>query len=102
MIKAIIFDMDGVITDTQTIHAQIESELLARAGVNIEPEEISKRFAGVKTSEFFRDLLTDVGQEDKVDVFMQEKNRRLIDLVQQGVPTIPGAIDFIMYGALGF
>ena len=40
MIKAIIFDMDGVISDTQKIHSALESEILNNHGIKITPEEI--------------------------------------------------------------
>ena len=58
MIKGIIFDMDGVISDTQKLHSRSESELLARFGVNITPQEITKRYSGIRTKEFFNNLLT--------------------------------------------
>ncbi len=32
-IQAVIFDMDGVISDTQKLHAQIESDLLKQYGI---------------------------------------------------------------------
>ena len=73
MIKAVIFDMDGVISDTQKLHAKVESELLSRFNVNFTPEEITFKYAGVKTKEFFNDLLSKEGKEFDLDQLMKEK-----------------------------
>lgn len=53
MIKGVIFDMDGVISDTQKLHSKVESELLDRYGIKITPDEITSRYSGIKTEEFF-------------------------------------------------
>lgn len=90
---AVIFDMDGVISDTQTLHAAVESELLARYGVVLSPEEITAQYAGVKTSEFFVDLLKDT--EANVPELLKEKWMRAAALAEQGVNAVPGAIELI-------
>jgi HAD superfamily hydrolase (TIGR01509 family) len=58
---ACIFDMDGVISDTQKIHARIEAELLASFGITITPEEITRRFAGVSLREQCTTLFAEFG-----------------------------------------
>jgi HAD superfamily hydrolase (TIGR01509 family) len=45
-IRHIIFDCDGVLVDSETLTAELESELLARFGVHLPPEVIKERFAG--------------------------------------------------------
>ena len=56
MVKAIIFDMDGVISDTQKIHSKVESSLLGDYGIKISLDEITMKYSGVKTSDFFTKL----------------------------------------------
>ena len=73
MIKAIIFDMDGVISDTQKLHSKVESDILSRFGINITPDEITFKYAGVKTREFFNELLTHKKIEFNLDDLMEEK-----------------------------
>ena len=48
--KGVIFDMDGVISDTQDLHAQVESKMLQSVGINLLPDDITNRFAGVAKS----------------------------------------------------
>jgi HAD superfamily hydrolase (TIGR01549 family) len=93
--KAIIWDMDGVISDTQKLHAQVESELLARYKINLSPETITKRYAGLRTADFFQELLNDKGIIDyDVRELMKEKWEKVTSLVPQ-VQSIPGAINLI-------
>lgn len=52
-----IFDLDGTLVKTQAeFHAPAEAAILAKCGITVRPEEISKRFAGVHTLEVFRQL----------------------------------------------
>lgn len=93
--KAIIFDFDGVIADTQEKHAKIESAILERYGIIISPGEITKRFAGVRTEDFLRQLLET--KEIKFDIkkIMEEKWERIFDECNKDLKTIPGVEAFI-------
>ena len=51
--KAVIFDMDGVVSDTQKFHAEVESLLLKDFDINMTPEAITKQYAGVSDEEMF-------------------------------------------------
>jgi len=51
--QLIIFDCDGVLVDSEIVAARVEAELLTRAGLPIEAEELAERYAGLT----FRDIL---------------------------------------------
>ncbi len=95
--KGIIFDMDGVISDTQKLHSQAESDILAQYGVSLTPAEISRRYSGVKTSEFMADLLK--GQKDTVDMaaLMENKRAQMNKLASGGIDPIPGIFELLAY-----
>lgn len=86
--------MDGVISDTQGLHAQTESELLMRFGVKMSPSEITKKYAGVKTEDFFKDLLSRQGQPYSLDKLMAEKEERMLEHLDS-IAEIPGAAQLI-------
>ena len=46
MFKALIFDMDGVLIDSEPLHNKIEQDMLKELSVNLSPEEHYK-FAGM-------------------------------------------------------
>lgn len=95
MIHAVIFDMDGVISDTQKLHAAVESKLLARFGIDLSPEEISRRYAGVKTKEFFSQLLEEKKINFAIDQLLDEKWNEMETLARDKVDAIPGSIALI-------
>lgn len=95
MIKAIIFDMDGVISDTQKLHARVESELLSHFDIHIAPDEISQRYSGVKTKEFVYDLLIAKGVEFDINALMIEKWQKMEELASQTVDPIDGIFELI-------
>lgn len=96
MIKAIIFDMDGVISDTNQIHAQIESELLKLFNINISEEEIIAKYSGVRTDHFFRKLLQQNNIEHDVGELINDKHHKFISkLEQEGAKSIPGVVKLI-------
>lgn len=95
MIKGVIFDMDGVISDTQKLHSKIESKLLLRFGIEISPEEISKKYSGVRTKEFFNDLLKNQEMEYNLDSLMDEKWSEMENFASKSIDAIDNSIELI-------
>ncbi len=91
--NAVIFDMDGVISDTQRIHSDRESKILLRYGVKINPEEISAKYAGVGVNEFFSKLLKDKNCD--IPSLVKEKWEQMLNLKEGEITPIPGVIELI-------
>lgn len=49
----VIFDLDGVLVDSEIIAARVEARLISQAGYPITPEELSETYAGLT----FKDIL---------------------------------------------
>lgn len=58
MIKGIIFDMDGVLTQSAKIHSQSFEKVLQENGIN--NDFLYSKFAGMQTSQVFRKFLTEI------------------------------------------
>ncbi len=95
MIEGIIFDMDGVISDTQKLHSRVETDLLRRYGINITPEEITQKYSGVRTKEFFDELLKKQKKEYNLDYLMDEKWKLMEKFALHSVDAIEGSVDLI-------
>jgi beta-phosphoglucomutase len=54
MLKAVIFDFDGVIVDTEQLHYQAFNEIFRPLGVQISVSEYFERFVGMTDQELFR------------------------------------------------
>jgi beta-phosphoglucomutase family hydrolase len=96
IIKAMIFDMDGVISDTQGIHAKTESELLKSYGIAMHADEITRRYAGVGDEEMFREIFSRAQKEiPEIKRLVETKWRIMDELVRGNVKEIPGTREFI-------
>lgn len=59
-----VFDLDGTLTKTQNeFHAKAECAVLAKYGVHLKPENISKKFAGIPTKKVFEELAPGIDTE---------------------------------------
>ncbi len=95
MIKGIIFDMDGVISDTQKLHSKVESELLSRHGIYITPEEITEKYSGHRTKDFFNELLKKEGRENCLELLIKEKWAQMEKIATDSVDAIDGSVKLI-------
>lgn len=55
MIEAVIWDMDGVIIESEPYHIKAEIETLSEQGINITPE-VAKEYFGLRTEDYFKAL----------------------------------------------
>lgn len=96
MKKAVIFDMDGVISDTQKFHAQVESQLLAEFGIKMSPDEITQDYAGVPDEQMFEDLLSRSDVKNYIIKDLVEKKWELMRQATNGsVTAIPYSLELI-------
>lgn len=96
MIKAVIFDMDGVIALSSNLQSTAESKVLVKIGINITPREIVRTYSGLKDTEFFDKVLHRYNiQADAQQLRENKWNIVYKELLPQGVPSIPGAKEFI-------
>lgn len=96
MIKAIIFDMDGVISDTLSLHAESESRVLLEYGIKISPQEIIQEFNAVPDKEMFKKIFEKNNKELNFDKIADEKWQMFQRLAKDdGIKIIPGSLKLI-------
>ena len=95
MIQGVIFDMDGVISDTQTLHAKVESKILQRFNINLTPQEITRKYGGIRTKDFFKILLSKQNQPYDLNSLLKEKSKKMNTLASKSVKPIKGSIELI-------
>ncbi len=94
-IKAVIFDMDGVISDTQKLHALIEEKLLKKYGIELDSDEITEKYAGLPDKEFFEKIFKDYKISVDVEKVINEKWNEMMDIAKNNISPIQGAIELI-------
>jgi beta-phosphoglucomutase len=105
MLRAIIFDFDGVIADSEPLHLRAYQEILAPEGITLTREDYYQKYLGFDDSGLFRALAADKGffvTDDKVDHWIEAKSRVIEDLLIDESILFPGAEDCIQTLAASF
>lgn len=94
--KAVIFDMDGVVSDTQSFHVEIESALLKEFGIHMKPDAITQKYAGVPDEVMFEELFEQKGISiDLIPEVVRKKWDVMNKTTKGRIKAIPHAIDLI-------
>lgn len=94
--KAVIFDMDGVISDTQDICAITESKLLVEYGIDLDQKTITKMYAGVASQDMLKDVFKKFNKTiPDLKSLIQEKRKRIREACEGNVKAVPGTLEFI-------
>src|SRR3989344_3271675 len=94
-IKAVIFDMDGVISDSQPIHAGLEELLLKEHGIDLSAADLTRNYAGIPDRECARMIFAEYGKEVNLDEFVENKWARILEFAKGRIAAIEGAVDLI-------
>ena len=92
MVKAILFDLDGTLADTDPLHLLAWREVLAPYGLKVDPAFYRERISGRLNPEIVRDLLGLEGEE--AERLIATKEARFRELAQGLRPT-PGLPEFL-------
>lgn len=95
-IKAIIFDMDGVIFDTETVYLKVWSDVFEKYGYKM-TKEIYASVLGTGRENVKKVFLNNFGNEIPIDHMYIEKDENLAKEIEKGVPLKLGAYEILTY-----
>jgi beta-phosphoglucomutase len=105
VLRAILFDFNGVLVDDEPIHLEIFQRVLAEEGISLSAEDYHARYLGLDDRACFAAVLAAAGELATVPRLMrliarkasyyQERIRR------EGYPFFPGAVDLVQNLAEG-
>ena len=90
-VQAVIFDVDGVICDTEPLHVRSWQILFAKKGI-IVPEEELRAGIGITDLMLLERLFKQYSIQDNIYTWQIEKRNIYLNLLQQSVPEFPGAV----------
>lgn len=94
--RAVIFDMDGVISDTEPLQAQAEAEIMKNVGLTISVQEMIDRFSGVPAIDVWKTLYQENGIPlPNMQVLKKQKLAILSRIAIGNIREIPGSIALI-------
>ena len=93
-IKAVIWDMDGVIVDTAPYHFSAWRKVFQKRGVNFTEEDFRRNF-GQRNDTIIRNTLGDSISRSELDTISGEKERDFRERARQNIKPLPGAIELM-------
>lgn len=98
MLKAVIFDFDGVIANTEPVHFGAFVKTLGERGISLTEEDYYADYLAFDDKTFFRTLLGDRGHKYDDELILELVRRKGVhygSLIAGNIKILPGASDFI-------
>jgi HAD superfamily hydrolase (TIGR01509 family) len=90
--RAVIFDMDGVLINSEPLHFLAIQEILERYGVTMTEADYFSRYIAYSDWEVMELLLSDPAVRPSA---AEAKSRRYLELVGSGIPPFPDGLDLL-------
>lgn len=94
MIKAIIFDVDGIIFDSEEIHYETEAETMQSVGIPVTIDEI-RQYSGVRLEEEFLDIAQKYNKQIDMPNVIKIRDEILRKKMGKGFPVVPHTSEVI-------
>ena len=101
MLKAVIFDFNGVIVDDEPLHLELFRRVLGEEGISITEEEYMARYLGYDNFKCFRAALTDAGQEQQatdlahIVALIARKTDYYLTAINERFLLFPGVVELV-------
>jgi HAD superfamily hydrolase (TIGR01509 family) len=91
---AVIFDLDGVLLDSEPIYLGATNSVLAREGKYLSPEE-NARYIGVRFRDMLAEIIPLMGLAHDADFYIEETRAAVLDAFGKPLTPPPGARELI-------
>jgi HAD superfamily hydrolase (TIGR01509 family) len=98
MIRAVIFDFNGVLVDDESIHCALFRELLSTEGVAMDEKLYHEKYLGYDDRECFETALLDAGKlvdKERIETMIARKAVRYFEVAEAGLRFFPRAAEAV-------
>lgn len=98
MIRALIFDFNGVLVDDEHLHFELFRDILGEVGVTITERDYQDRFLGFDDQGCFTAALQEAGQDhspELIERLIVQKAKRYQSYAAKGLSYFPGAAEVL-------
>jgi HAD superfamily hydrolase (TIGR01509 family) len=92
--RAVVFDMDGLMFNTEDIYTLVGRELLRRRG-EVFTDALKKEIMGVPPQQAFQIMIQRVGLQATWQELAVESNRLFLDIVTEHIQPMPGLMELL-------
>ncbi|PZO14116.1 MAG: hydrolase [Leptolyngbya foveolarum] len=91
MLKAVIFDLDGTLTDSDKVHFQVFQDFFARHHIAIDKALYKEKVSGRQNAAILADFLPDLPREE-AEAFSDRKEATFRQLAKGQLTPLPGLL----------
>lgn len=94
--QAVIFDMDGLLVDSEPVWQKVEDGLLTRRGLVLDPS-IRQRLIGMRMTDFWGTMVMEYSLDEPPEQLIAEVTTRMVAAIPGHVDPRPGAGELLDY-----
>ncbi|MFN2468206.1 MAG: HAD family hydrolase [Gaiellaceae bacterium] len=94
MTRAVVFDLDGVLIETEELWDDVRSSLVRERGGRYDGEA-QRAMMGMSSPEWSRYMHAELGVSGSPEEISAEVVRRMAARYQEGLPLVPGAVEAV-------
>src|SRR5271170_5825267 len=94
LLEALIFDMDGVLVDSEPLHARAKCEALSEAGI-IVPESLFANYIGRSDKAMIYEIAAAHGLSERRSAEILDRKHRIYESLEHTLRPVLGAIEFV-------
>jgi HAD superfamily hydrolase (TIGR01509 family) len=102
LLRAIIFDFDGVIVNSEPLKLKVIQQIAAKEGWSVTEAEYYRNYLPLEDHGIIEYLYRSHGQpitRARRDELLDGKKRAYAQTIGEGLPALPGAVDFVRRAA---
>ena len=102
MLKAIIFDFDGVLADTEPLHFRMFQQVLQAEGITLGEDEYYQKYVGFDDRDCFQGILSEHGRSTSPETIRRlvaQKAVLMLDHLKETPVVYPGITEFVKSSA---
>src|ERR1700723_2930120 len=99
--EALIFDMDGVLVNSEPLHERAKREALKEAGIVV-PESLFAKYTGRSDKAMIYELAAAHGESEQRCAEILESKHRIYESLEYTLGPVPGAIEFVHWAKSRF
>ncbi len=92
--KAVIFDMDGLMVDTESFYFEVERDMGRKRGKTVE-DELLHRMMGQKPLDSMRMFVRELGLDEAPESLLEERDARILECIRSNLRPMPGLYEIV-------
>jgi HAD superfamily hydrolase (TIGR01509 family) len=98
VIRAVLFDFNGVIVDDEPVHFKLFQQVLLEEDLKLAREDYYQKYLGMDDKDCFKAVGRDLGKkfsETKLQELIDRKAKYYLTEMRQNPPFVPGALELL-------